>query len=105
MKYLFALVFTLFSSLALAEVTPFTPEEAGLIFTAIQWVAGEYYVVVLLFLLAVGFVWAQVRQLIKPETMAKLPDWLIVFLESVAANNGHAKNELEKNPVNFKRMQ
>ncbi|POB99892.1 hypothetical protein CRN41_09435 [Vibrio vulnificus] len=105
MKYIFALVFALFSSLVLADVAPFTPEEAGLIFTAIKWVAGEYYVVVLLFLLAVGFVWAQVRQFIKPETMAKLPSWLIVFLEGVAANNGHAKNELEKNPIHFKQAQ
>ena len=105
MKYIFSLVFALFSSLALAEVAPFTPEEAGLIFGAIKWVAGEYYAIVMLVFLALGFVWAQVRQLIKPETMAKLPDWLIVFLEGVAANNGHAKNELEKNPVHLKQAQ
>lgn len=105
MKYIFALVFALFSSLALAEVAPLTPEEAGLILGAIKWVAGEYYAIVMLIFLALGFIWAQVRQFIKPETMAKAPDWLISILESIAANRGHAKNELDKNPIHLKRMQ
>ena len=105
MKYIFALVFALFSSLVLAEVTPLTPEQAGLFFGAIKWVMGEYYAIVVLVLLALGFIWAQLRQFIKPETLAKAPDWLISILESIAANRGHAKNELDKNPIHFKRMQ
>lgn len=105
MKLFLALVFALFSSVAFAEVAPFTPEEAGLVLGLIKWVAGEYYAIVMLIFLALGFVWAQVRQFIKPETLAKAPDWLISILESIAANRGHAKNEFDKNPIHFKRMQ
>ncbi|MFL7036417.1 hypothetical protein BCS71_25105 (plasmid) [Vibrio lentus] len=105
MKLFFTFVLAVFSSLAFASVAPLTAEEAGLLLGAIKWVAGEYYAIVMLSLLALGFIWAQVRQFIKPETLAKAPDWLISILESIAANRGHAKNELDKNPIHFKRMQ
>ena len=50
-----------------------------------------------------GFAWAQVRQLIPAEWMAKLPTRLIVILEFVAANRGSANNDLFHNPCYYKR--
>ncbi|WP_202934651.1 hypothetical protein [Vibrio navarrensis] len=102
-QMLIALCVALFSCVALA-VEPMTAEEAGLIMGAIHWIAGEYYALVIVILFAIGFLWAQLRQLISPELLAKAPNWIIVILESIAANRGHAKNELDKNPLSIKRM-
>ncbi|MBV7264359.1 hypothetical protein KCG43_20315 [Photobacterium sp. WH24] len=95
-------VLALFSVTALA-VEPMTSEEASMVFAAIRWLAGDYASVVVLFVLSVGWLWAQVRQMINPELMSKLPSWLIKLLEWFAGNLGHARNDLAKNPLNLKR--
>ena len=55
-------------------------------------------------LLLVAYIWAQVRQLVPPEKLAKLPSWVITLLEFIAANKGKATNELINDPKHIKRV-
>ena len=105
MKKIIFLLLVMIPNCVAAEVSTLTPEEADLIFGVLRWSAGEYYGAVVLVLFALGFIWAQVRQFIKPQTLAKAPEWLITVLEGIAANRGHAKNQLSNNPIHIKRTQ
>lgn len=52
----------------------------------------------------VGYIWCQVRQLISPELMAKLPDFVIFLLEFAAGNKGLASNSRLNDPKHHKRI-
>lgn len=103
MKYILAFLMASLSCFAFADTGALSNEEFGLLMTAINWVAGDYAVLTTVILFAIGFLWAQLRQFVSPETMAKLPKWLIIPLEFLAANKGHAQNELNKDPLRVKK--
>ncbi|UTZ44597.1 hypothetical protein [Vibrio campbellii] len=105
MKYVLAFLLSLFSCFALADMGAMSDEEFGFFMTALKWVAGDYEILIIVILLAIGYIYAQVRQCISPQTMAKLPRWLIISLEYLAANKGHAQNALIKNPLELKRRE
>ncbi|WP_305817533.1 hypothetical protein [Photobacterium leiognathi] len=46
--------------------------------------------------------WSQLRQLIPPRWLAKLPRWLVALLEFLAANNGTSRNERVNDPRDIK---
>lgn len=57
------------------------------------------------FCLSIGLTaWAQIRQLIPPKLMAKLPSWLISTLEYLAANKGQSANENALNPKLWRKI-
>ena len=102
MKLLILLCVTLFSGVLYA-MEPMTSESASLVFGLTKMIAGEHYGVVVMVVLAIGGIWSQLRQLIDPQKLAWLPSFVIMFLEFFAGNLGHSKNEVDKNPINFKR--
>ena len=103
MKHLL-LGFALLFSSVLYAMEPLPTDSAHGLIAMVKYVAGDYAVFVFLAVLAVGFVWAQVRAFIKPETLSKLPLWLLVPLEWAAANHHHAQNAIDRNPVQLKKQ-
>ncbi|EGQ7740910.1 MULTISPECIES: hypothetical protein [unclassified Vibrio] len=103
MKYLFMVAFLLIGPAAIAsgavpEVPPFDW------FAFLVAAFGEHGKVIAAWVSALLVVWSQVRQLIPPEWMAKLPNWLIDLLEFLAANKGKAANEAWNDPKHIKRV-
>ncbi|OCH31824.1 hypothetical protein A6E13_16515 [Aliivibrio fischeri] len=103
MKYLMMVAFFMIAPAAFAS--GLSPE-----FIPFDWMAllttlfGEYGQAIGGWI-AVGLVvWSQVRQLIPPSWLAKLPDWLITLIEWLAANKGTASNDLGNDPKHIKRV-
>ncbi|UPR55293.1 hypothetical protein ITG09_24270 (plasmid) [Vibrio cyclitrophicus] len=103
MKHLLMVAFFLIAPAALASgVSPELPPVDWV--TLLTVFGGEYGKVIAAWVSVALVVWSQVRQLIPPEWMAKLPTWLITLLEFLAANKGRASNELINDPKHIKRV-
>lgn len=73
------------------------------IITLIRELLGDKAAYALVSLSIIGYIWCQVRQLISPKLMAKLPAPLISFLEFAAGNRGLAANNRYCDPKEHKR--
>ncbi|WP_131800106.1 hypothetical protein [Enterovibrio norvegicus] len=67
--------------------------------TALVALFGETGQAVVFWASLVLVLWSQVRQIIPPQWLAKLPTWVINLLEYLAANKGRAANDLALNPA------
>ncbi|EPX4144422.1 hypothetical protein ACW0FS_004100 [Vibrio vulnificus] len=103
MKYLLMVAFFLIAPAALASgVSPEVPPVDWVTLLAVLF--GEHGKTIAGWVSVVLVVWSQVRQLIPPQWMAKLPNWLIDVLEFLAANKGKAGNEAWNDPKHIKRV-
>tara|TARA_R110002033_G_scaffold171199_1_gene218054 strand:+ start:23082 stop:23459 length:378 start_codon:yes stop_codon:yes gene_type:complete len=84
-------------------VAPVVDEPAFDIVSLLVGLLGEKSVYVLVAIAVIGFVWAQLRQLISAETLAKLPNWVVWLLELLAANKGRASNAINNQPEHYKK--
>jgi hypothetical protein len=84
-------------------VAPVVDEPAFDIVSLLVGLLGEKASYVLVTIAVVGFIWAQLRQLISAETLAKLPSWVVWLLELLAANKGQAANAINNRPERFKK--
>lgn len=100
-KMLMALVVMLFALPALAFASP---DMAMTWDAALVVLFGETGKQIVFWVSIVLVLWSQLRQLIPPEWIAKLPEWLINVLEFLAANKGRANNELINDPRHIKRV-
>ena len=99
MKYLLCVLLCVMSPLALASgAAPPTFDWVALL-RSLFGERGEY---IAAWVSVVLVVWSQVRQLLPPAWLAKLPHWLIELLEFLAANKGKASNDLYNNPKYIK---
>ncbi|MBT2925321.1 hypothetical protein PN39_05455 [Vibrio anguillarum] len=103
MKYLLLVAFFLIAPAALASGVPQEVPPVDWV-TLLAVLFGEHGKTIAAWVSVVLVIWSQVRQLIPPEWMAKLPTWLITFLEFLAANKGRASNELINDPQHIKRV-
>jgi hypothetical protein len=98
-KFLLCAIAALFSSLVFADAAAVVATvDTGPSFdivTLIVSVLGERAAYVLISIALVGYVWAQVRQVVSPEKLAKLPAWVVWLLELLAANKGRAENAIK----------
>ncbi|EGQ7854384.1 hypothetical protein ABMX64_20145 [Vibrio vulnificus] len=103
MKYLLMVIFFLITPAALAS--GLAPESMmfdwASVLTALF---GEHGKAIAAWVSVALVIWSQVRQLIPPSWMAKLPNWLIDLLEFLAANKGTASNEAWYDPKHLKRV-
>ncbi|MDW2204311.1 hypothetical protein R7007_21820 [Vibrio sp. 1636] len=103
MNYLFMVIFLMITPIAYAS----SGVEPVPVF---DWVAllitlfGEHGQVIAAWVSVALVIWSQVRQLIPPAWLAKLPNWLIDVLEFLAANKGKAGNESWNDPKHIKRV-
>lgn len=101
MKYLLMVAFFLIAPAAVASgAAPELPPVDWI--TLLTVFGGEYGKVIAAWVSVALVVWSQVRQLIPPQWLAKLPTWLIDVLEFLAANKGKAGNEVWNDPKHFK---
>lgn len=103
MKYLLMVMFFLITPAVLAA----DPAQNSPMFDWAELLAvlfGEHGKTIAAWVSVVLVVWSQVRQLISPQWMAKLPNWLIDVLEFLAANKGKACNETWNDPKHIKRV-
>ena len=84
-------------------IDPIASEPAFDIVSFLAGLLGDKSGYVLVTIAAIGFVWAQLRQLISAETLAKLPTWMVWFLELLAANKGRATNAINNQPEHYKK--
>ncbi|KYO58418.1 hypothetical protein [Vibrio parahaemolyticus] len=94
-KMLMALVVMLFALPALAFASP---DMAMTWDAALVVLFGETGKQIVFWVSIVLVLWSQLRQLIPPEWIAKLPEWLINVLEFLAANKGQSANESYLDP-------
>lgn len=106
MKFILMLCLTLVSCFTFADplaVTAAASEPAFDIVPLLVGLLGEKAVYVLVTIAVIGFIWAQLRQLISADTLAKLPSWLVWLLELLAANKGNASNAINNKPEGKKK--
>lgn len=84
-------------------VAPVVDEPAFDIVSLLVGLLGEKAVYVLVAIAVIGFIWAQLRQLISAETLSKLPNWVVWLLELLAANKGRAANAINNQPEHYKK--
>lgn len=102
MKLLFMMCVALVSMSAFAG-EPVVTEPAIDLVPILTALLGDKAAMVLVVVSVVGYTWAQVRQLIPADYMAKLPKWVIWCLELLAANKGKAKNVAANRPEHVKK--
>ncbi|AQS36610.1 hypothetical protein Sps_01444 [Shewanella psychrophila] len=90
-------------SVSAFSVEPLVTEPAIDLVPIITALLGDKATAVIVIVSIIGFVWAQLRQLIPAEYMAKLPGWLIWYLELLAANKGKAGNASSNSPEHLKK--
>ncbi|ENM3832832.1 hypothetical protein LH205_003218 [Vibrio cholerae] len=69
----------------------------------IQAFAGESAPVWIGWISFVLVIWSQLRQLISPTLIARLPRWVIWVLEFAAANFGKSRNDYLQDPLTYKK--
>ncbi|MBD6967800.1 hypothetical protein G4170_14770 [Vibrio parahaemolyticus] len=103
MKYLLMVVIFLIAPAAMASGVSLEVPPVDWV-TLLAVLFGEHGKTIAAWVSVVLVVWSQVRQLIPPQWMAKLPNWLIDVLEFLAANKGKAGNEAWNDPKHIKRV-
>ena len=99
MNLILTLMLTFFSSIVLAQEVAPVPE-----FDALITLLGDYGATIITWICLIGYLWAVLRQMIKPERLSFLPHWLVDILEFAAANKGYAQNDFTNDPKHFKRF-
>ncbi len=100
MKYLFMVMLFFISPFALAsDAAQVSFDLIGLI----QSIAGESAPVWIGWISFVLVIWSQLRQLISPTLIARLPRWVIWVLEFAAANFGKSRNDYLQDPLTYKK--
>lgn len=100
---LFLILFCSLLSVSAFAVEPLVTEPAIALVPIITALLGDKAAAVIVIVSVIGFAWAQLRQLIPAEYMAKLPGWLIWCLELFAANKGKAGNASSNSPEHLKK--
>lgn len=98
MRVMLMMVFACFAGLAFAEPVAtdvVTADPSFDIVTLIVALLGDKAAYAVLTIAVVGYVWAQLRQLIPAEKLSKLPAWVLWLLELLAANKGRAENAIK----------
>ncbi|WP_412497276.1 hypothetical protein [Vibrio fluvialis] len=108
MKMWFCMVMVMFAPFVMANQEVTDVAQNAMVFdwsTALALVLGETGQVIALWVTGFLVVWSQVRQVIPPKWLAKLPGWLIALLEFLAANRGTAANDVFNDPLHHKKTQ
>ncbi|WP_136487861.1 hypothetical protein [Vibrio sp. H11] len=102
-KWLCLVTMVLFTPFALASAEVADPAltfDWPMVLTTLLGDTGQ---VIALWVTGFLVIWSQLRQLIPPKWLAKLPTWLIAFLEFLAANRGTATNDVFNDPLHHKK--
>lgn len=97
MRVMLLMVFACFAGLAFADpvAAEVVADPSFDIVTLIVALLGDKAGYAVITIAVVGYVWAQMRQIISAEKLSKLPGWVLWLLELLAANKGRAENAIK----------